>query len=609
MRTRDGRTVLAASLAVAGFVLSLTACSSGSDAGGASVTVSPSTTADFAGTVDIGGGRRMYLECRGSGSPTVVLVSGLDTAADLWDIPDQPDPKVLPSVADSTRVCAYDRPGAPRAVGGPSRSDPVPQPTSPQSAVADLHALLTAAHVPGPYVLAGHSYGGIVSRLYAATYPDEVSGMVFVDIVSPELRADMTPAQWAIWKVLNARKAEDVAAYPELEQIEFDPALDQIVAGGPIRAMPLVVLSADKQYGPDLEAQAAKGELPKGVPADFGYVIDRANKEAQAQLAQLVPGAEHITKTHSGHNMMIDNAPLVIHAIDDVLAAVRAGRTSMLTADTPASIPPEGLVDIGGGRQLYLHCRGTGSPTVVLVSGTQGAYDEWTHVFDDVEAPPVPSDHAVLPEVSRFTRVCGYDRPGTTRFTGELSPSTPVAQPTTAEQGVSDLHALLTAAGIPGPYVVVGGSWGGMITKLFASTYPDQTAGLVFVDGATELVKESFTAKQWSGWMAKIVEGMKAGAPGLETPAYDPSVDELVAAPAVPAVPAVVLTAQKPWDLQVGDGSTWPKWLESQDLLATVLHARHISKTHSGHAIAVEKPALVVGAIRDVVDEARNSAP
>lgn len=612
-RTERARLTLARATALAGLALTLclSACSGGEDPGGwAATTTTPTAAADFAGSVDIGGGRSMYLECRGSGSPTVVLVSGLDTAADLWNIPSQPDPKVMPEVAASTRVCAYDRPGAPRAVGGPSRSDPVAQPTSPQNAVADLHALLRAADVPGPYVLAGHSYGGILSRLYAATYPDEVSGMVLVDIVSPELRDAMTPAEWVTWKSLNARKAQDIADYPDLERIEFDPTLDQVVAGGPIRQMPLVVLSADEQYGPAIEAQAANGQLPAGVPADFGYVIDRGNKQAQAQLARLVAGAEHITETHSGHNMMVDNASLVISAIRSVLDAVRAGRSAMLTTVASGSASPAGLVDIGGGRVMYVDCRGVGSPTVVLVSGTQGAFDEWTHVFDDVDAPPVPSDLAVLPEVSRFTRACAYDRPGTTRFSGEVSPSTPVHQPTTARQGVADLHALLTAAGVPGPYVVVGASWGGMITKLFASTYPDQTAGLVFVDGASELVKETFTAEQWSGWMAKIADGMAAGAPGLETPAYDPSVDELVSAPAVRAVPAVVLTAQKPWDLQVGDsGSTWPKWLESQDLLATVLSAAHITDTHSGHAIAVEKPALVAGAIRGVVDDARAGAP
>jgi hypothetical protein len=78
---------------------------------------------------------------------------------------------------------------------------------------------------------------------------------------------------------------------------------------------------------------------------------------------------------------------------------------------------------------MYLECRGEGSPTVVLVSGGRGAYDDWTHVIDS-GGEPKPSGSAVFPQVGKFTRVCAYDRPGTTRLDGTLSPSTPMRQPT-----------------------------------------------------------------------------------------------------------------------------------------------------------------------------------
>jgi pimeloyl-ACP methyl ester carboxylesterase len=113
---------------------------------------------DFAGLIDIGRGRKMYLECRGSGSPAVVLVAGLKASAGDWNVAKPSGPTVFAAVAKFTRVCAYDRPGTP--VGEkPSRSDPVPQPTAAEDAVSDLHALLSAAGVAGPYVLVGHSYG------------------------------------------------------------------------------------------------------------------------------------------------------------------------------------------------------------------------------------------------------------------------------------------------------------------------------------------------------------------------------------------------------------------------------------------------------------------
>lgn len=281
---------------------------------------SPATAVagEFAGTVDIGSGRGLYVECRGTGSPTVMLQSGLDVAGDLWDSPLGPPPHVFPTIADRTRVCTYDRPGTTRAIegGGNSRSDPVPQPTTTADAVADLHALLTAVTPAEPVVLVGHSYAGVVSRLYAATYPDRVAGMVLVDALAPELKAGMTAEQWTRWQAMNERTPEQIADYPDLERIEFDASLDQLADAPPIRQMPLVVITADHPMAPD------------------NPWIDQAHQAAQDAMAQLVRGAEHVV-AHSGHNVMIDDAPAVIAAVDDVLDAVRAGRSTATGADGP----------------------------------------------------------------------------------------------------------------------------------------------------------------------------------------------------------------------------------------------------------------------------------
>src|SRR5918997_1688151 len=144
---------------------------------------------DFAGLVDIGGGRQMYMECQGKGRPTVVFVAGAGDRAETWSTTEDPSEQaVLPAIAESNRVCAYDRPGTLLSTGDgpedflPSRSDPVPQPTTIQDHVDDLHALLKASgEGKRPYVVVGHSMGGAVSRLYASEYPEEVSGLVLVD--------------------------------------------------------------------------------------------------------------------------------------------------------------------------------------------------------------------------------------------------------------------------------------------------------------------------------------------------------------------------------------------------------------------------------------------
>jgi pimeloyl-ACP methyl ester carboxylesterase len=116
--------------------------------------------------IDVGG-HRLRLDCAGSGSPTVVLEPGAGgTSASMgW---------VAPAVADQTRVCVYDRAGR----GGSEPADGVQDGAR---VATDLHTLLHRADVPGPYVLAGHSFGGLYVRIFAAHYPDEVAGLVLVD--------------------------------------------------------------------------------------------------------------------------------------------------------------------------------------------------------------------------------------------------------------------------------------------------------------------------------------------------------------------------------------------------------------------------------------------
>ena len=267
-----------------------------------------------------------------------------------------------------------------------------------------------------------------------------------------------------------------------------------------------------------------------------------------------------------------------------------------------------GLVDIGGSRKMYLECKGTGSPTVVLISGTRGAHDDWTDLIDSKNPAGAmkPGESAVFPQVSRFTRVCAYDRPGTTRNDNTVTDSTPVLQPTTAQQGVADLHALLNAAKEPRPYVLVGHSWGGLIARLFASTYPDEVAGLVLVDPASEFLKTSLTPEQWATYIKatkKLIEPK-----GLEAPDHARTLDLLHGTPGVHPMPIVVLTSDKRFDFGAGGPETWEAWRSAHERLAKLLNAKHISDTNSGHAIQMEQPQLVVDAIREVVEAVRSGS-
>src|SRR5438270_7035950 len=129
--------------------------------------VDRSSTAMPGHLIDVGG-HRLYVRCTGSGSPAVVLVSGLAETSTYWG------GWIAPAVAQNTTVCAYDR-------AGQGWSDP---PASPQVGVAvaiDLHNLLANAQIPAPYVVVGHSTGGVYARIFAARYPDQVAGMVMLD--------------------------------------------------------------------------------------------------------------------------------------------------------------------------------------------------------------------------------------------------------------------------------------------------------------------------------------------------------------------------------------------------------------------------------------------
>jgi pimeloyl-ACP methyl ester carboxylesterase len=278
------------------------------------------TTGDFAGLVDIGGGREMYLMCRGEGSPTVILEAGAGNDADTWDTaglaPDSGQTAVLPGVAAFTRVCAYDRPGTLLDLDYRSRSDPVPMPRTAADVVADLHALLTAAAIPGPYVLAAHSFGGLVVRLYAATYPDEVVGLVLVDSAHEDyyaaMRETLTPEQRAEVARLAEQGPPELADYPDRERLDPDASAAQMraaAAASPLRPLPLVVLTHGRPW-----------DWPPGYPA---AALEALWLPLQEDLAALVPGGRLVVAEESGHFIPGDQPDLVIAAIRQVVEAVR----------------------------------------------------------------------------------------------------------------------------------------------------------------------------------------------------------------------------------------------------------------------------------------------
>jgi pimeloyl-ACP methyl ester carboxylesterase len=231
-------------------------------------------------------------------------------------------------VAGFTRVCAYDRPGTP--VGDdltPSRSTPVPQPTTAHDAVRDLHALLQAAGEPDSYLLVGHSFDGLITRLYTGEYPSEVADIVFVDAFAPQWQSALTQEQWRIVKAITGPSKDQPTKYPAMERIDFDAIVTQASAASPPRrSLPVVVLSRDTRahpMGPFIASLVAQGKLPAFVPKDFGYINDHAWNKAQDALARLMPNTQHRVVTGSDHNIQIDHPQAVTDAIHDVFDSAR----------------------------------------------------------------------------------------------------------------------------------------------------------------------------------------------------------------------------------------------------------------------------------------------
>jgi alpha/beta hydrolase family protein len=274
-----------------------------------------------------------------------------------------------------------------------------------------------------------------------------------------------------------------------------------------------------------------------------------------------------------------------------------------------------GEIPIGRGRKLYLRCAGRGSPTVILESGIHDSSDPWTLTAGE---PPVLSSRSVFSGVATFTHVCMYDRPGTIRYTSPpalTKRSTPVRMPRTLPSMVADLHALLRTARVPGPYVLVGHSVGGMIVRLFAQSYPAQTAGLVLVDAFGVNIKRLF-GRLWPRYAALLNHPGTSldHQPGFETLNVNGAIRAIQQAKPLPRVPLAVISKTEPFATAPGVPrqlttrleKVWPK---VQQLLVTLEpQTPQVFATGSDHYVQVHDPDLTISIIRLILDRARHHA-
>ena len=280
------------------------------------------------------------------------------------------------------------------------------------------------------------------------------------------------------------------------------------------------------------------------------------------------------------------------------------------------------LVNIGDGRKMVLECRGIGSPTVVLIAGgfeagwiwkyalyaTDLVLEEPTDAFSFSRGDIQQLDRAVFPTIGTLTRVCNYDRPNTTieedvelERNGRVS--TPVPQPHTVEDDVADLHALLTAAKEPGPFVLVAHSYGGLIAELYTSTYPEAVAGRVHVDVTTPFLKDTFTAQELED-LNESTMALDPEHPDRERLRLLDAMNSVMDAPQAPPMPVFLLSADKPNNSNPETLETFDHIRAAHDLLAEQLCAKYVTRPNSAHHIFAEQPQLVNDAVREVVEAA-----
>jgi pimeloyl-ACP methyl ester carboxylesterase len=235
-------------------------------------------------------------------------------------------------------------------------------------------------------------------------------------------------------------------------------------------------------------------------------------------------------------------------------------------------LPPRVDAD---GRLLRMRIEGHGSPAVVLEIGLGGPLEVW---------------ELVQPEVAKFTKVVSYDRIGAV----DTKPKR------TGLDVAEELRAALRNAGVEPPYVLVGQSFGGVYNRIFASWYPNDVAGLVLLDPTQEEFLDWLNVHYPEETLSKeIVKRWAEGAGVWDT------LDELAAAPPLPDVPVVVVTATKFIDDPMHIESQ-PVWTAAHAKWVTALPSgRHVLAPNSGHGVEIEAPQLVVELIRDVVEQAR----
>jgi pimeloyl-ACP methyl ester carboxylesterase len=250
---------------------------------------------------------------------------------------------------------------------------------------------------------------------------------------------------------------------------------------------------------------------------------------------------------------------------------------------------------------------------VVFEAGLRGRGDIWSYSADGGR------DTGVYQGVVPFTRACIYDRPGTLLGLDAVSRSDPVPMPRTSGAVVTDLHELLSVAGVPGPYLLVGSSTGGLIARQYTSRYPAEVGGMVLVDAISEAVQGLMKPKQFARYNQLYLQSPSAEASrykDLEAVDFYGSFAEMRRKRRPPRrMPIVVLSSDYGFGTPAGitrsfAGLVNRVWKRAQAYLAHLRPGiKHVVAVGSGHQIALNEPGLVARMTLRAIDAIRGGRP
>ena len=305
----------------------------------------PSNPVPTGRMIDIGG-RHLHMACSGEGSPAVILVHGTGAFSFDWAL--------VQSRVTSNRVCSYDR-------AGHAWSDPVPAAQTYRQMADDLHELLLRSGEKGPFVLVGHSAGGGMVRVYAATYPNDVAGAVLVETGHPDgleiingklvrvrTLSDLVPPGLSSGKSPgSARPVGPARIEPSYDKLPADaqrlrlwgqvegklPASSAEAQVDSISQLRAAQAMGDQLFGDKpllVISRAIGGYRPiRGIVSEEqAATLERERVEHNAELLQLSRNSGAVVASDSGHDVHLDRPEIVAKAIGDVTNAVN--RHSML---------------------------------------------------------------------------------------------------------------------------------------------------------------------------------------------------------------------------------------------------------------------------------------